>query len=57
MFGAYAQLSVAGSAAALPVFAWELGLAGWLLVRGFGSETGAASRAEGEAADTASARR
>lgn len=36
MFGAYAQLSVAGSAAALPVFAWELGLAGWLIVRGSG---------------------
>ncbi|MEV4230425.1 DUF4386 domain-containing protein [Streptomyces bobili] len=57
MFGVYAQLSVAGSAAALPVFAWELGLAGWLLVRGFGSEAGAASRADGEAADAASARR
>ncbi|WP_449486202.1 DUF4386 domain-containing protein [Streptomyces avidinii] len=37
MFGAYAQLSVAGSLAALPVFAWELGLAGWLIVKGFGS--------------------
>ncbi|MEU4731017.1 DUF4386 domain-containing protein [Streptomyces sp. NPDC023588] len=36
MFGAYAQLSVAGSLAALPVFAWELGLAGWLIVKGFG---------------------
>lgn len=51
MFGAYEQLSVAGSAAALPVFAWELGLAGWLLVKGFGPGAAAASRAHGEAAD------
>lgn len=36
MFGAYEQLSAAGAAAALPVFAWELALAGRLLVRGFG---------------------
>lgn len=53
MFGAYAQLSVAGSVAALPVFAWELGLAGWLIVRGFGPGAGAASRAAGEAAGPA----
>ncbi|MET9700910.1 DUF4386 domain-containing protein [Streptomyces sp. NPDC006529] len=43
MFGAYEQLSVAGSVAALPVFAWELGLAGWLIVRGFGPGPAAAS--------------
>lgn len=36
MFGLYAQLSVPGSLAALPVFAWELGFAGWLIARGFG---------------------
>ncbi|MCJ0874714.1 DUF4386 domain-containing protein [Streptomyces sp. AP-93] len=36
MFGAYEQLSTAGAVAALPVFAWELALAGWLIVRGFG---------------------
>ncbi|MFD7031930.1 DUF4386 domain-containing protein [Streptomyces sp. NPDC059917] len=41
MFGAYAQLSVAGSVAALPVFAWELGLAGRLIVKGFGPGRGA----------------
>lgn len=35
MFGAYEQLSAAGAAAALPVFAWELALAGWLLTKGF----------------------
>lgn len=57
MFGAYAQVSVAGSVAALPVFAWELGLAGWLIVRGFGPGSGAASRADGEVADPAGVRR
>ncbi|MFB0628221.1 DUF4386 domain-containing protein [Streptomyces sp. AB3(2024)] len=36
MFGLYAQLSVPGSLAALPVFAWELGFAGWVIARGFG---------------------
>ncbi|MCX5404964.1 DUF4386 domain-containing protein [Streptomyces sp. NBC_00335] len=50
MFGAYDQLSPAGAAAALPVFAWELALAGWLIVRGFGPGAGgAASRAGGSA--------
>lgn len=53
MFGAYEQLSAAGAAAALPVFAWELALAGWLLVRGFGPGSDAAPRADGEAADPA----
>lgn len=57
MFGAYAQLSVAGSAAALPVFAWELGLAGWLIVRGFGPDSGAVSRADGDVTDPASVHR
>lgn len=56
MFGAYAQVSVAGSVAALPVFAWELGLAGWLIVKGFGPGSGAASRADGEVADPAGVR-
>ncbi|MFE9563084.1 DUF4386 domain-containing protein [Streptomyces sp. NPDC006487] len=45
MFGAYDQLSPAGAVAALPVFAWELALAGWLIVRGFGPGAGAAPRA------------
>lgn len=57
MFGAYAQVSVAGSAAALPVFAWELGLAGWLIVRGFGPGSDAASRSDAEVADPAGVRR
>ncbi|MFF1902356.1 DUF4386 domain-containing protein [Kitasatospora sp. NPDC058218] len=33
-FGVYGQLSGPGAAAALPVFVWELSLAGWLLLRG-----------------------
>ncbi|MFF3212132.1 DUF4386 domain-containing protein [Streptomyces sp. NPDC002886] len=41
MFGAYDQLSPAGAAAALPVFAWELSLAGWLIAKGFDPGTGA----------------
>ncbi|WP_327304898.1 DUF4386 domain-containing protein [Streptomyces sp. NBC_01298] len=45
MFGAYDQLSPAGAAAALPVFAWELSLAGWLIARGFGPGTGAGAGA------------
>lgn len=35
LFGAYEQLSVLGVAVALPVFAWELALAGYLIVKGF----------------------
>ncbi|MFD7443327.1 DUF4386 domain-containing protein [Streptomyces sp. NPDC059909] len=35
LFGLYPQLSAAGSAAALPVFAWEVTLAVRLLARGF----------------------
>ncbi|MFF5702277.1 DUF4386 domain-containing protein [Streptomyces sp. NPDC012794] len=35
MSGLYAQLSVPGSLAALPVFAWEVALAGYLVVKGF----------------------
>ncbi|WP_031073486.1 DUF4386 domain-containing protein, partial [Streptomyces sp. NRRL S-118] len=35
LFGIYPQVSVAGSAAALPVFAWEVILAVRLLTRGF----------------------
>ncbi|MFJ5549417.1 DUF4386 domain-containing protein [Streptomyces sp. NPDC093225] len=35
LFGAYPQLSPWGSLAAVPVFAWELALAGYLTVKGF----------------------
>ncbi|GIG58995.1 hypothetical protein Lfu02_33670 [Longispora fulva] len=35
MFGLYEQVSPVGSLAALPVFAWEVSLAGYLLVKGF----------------------
>ncbi|WP_329485996.1 DUF4386 domain-containing protein [Kitasatospora sp. NBC_01246] len=42
LFGRYAQLSGPGTAAAVPVFAWELSLAGWLVLRGFrGASVGA----------------
>lgn len=35
LFGVYSQVSVPGALSAVPVFAWELTLAGWLVVRGF----------------------
>ena len=35
MFGLYEQVSAVGSAAALPVFAWELSLAAYLIIKGF----------------------
>ncbi|MEV4684349.1 DUF4386 domain-containing protein [Streptomyces kurssanovii] len=35
MFGLYEQLSVAGSVAAIPVFAWEVSLAVRLIAKGF----------------------
>ncbi|MDQ2914482.1 MAG: DUF4386 domain-containing protein [Chloroflexota bacterium] len=35
LFGLYQQVSVWGSITPLPVFAWEMTLAGWLIVRGF----------------------
>ena len=35
MFGLYHQISVWGSIAAIPVFAWEMSLAVWLIVKGF----------------------
>lgn len=35
MFGLYGQLSVSASIGAIPVFAWEMSLAVWLIVKGF----------------------
>ncbi len=35
LFGLYEQLSTAGLVVALPVFAWEVSLAVWLIVKGF----------------------
>jgi Domain of unknown function (DUF4386) len=35
LFGLYAQVSVWGSIAAIPVFAWEMSLAVWLIAKGF----------------------
>jgi hypothetical protein len=38
LFGAYSQTSAWGALSAVPVFAWELALAGWLVVKGFRPE-------------------
>ena len=35
LFGLYGQWSAWGSIAAIPVFAWEMSLAVWLIVKGF----------------------
>lgn len=35
LFGVYTQISVWGALTAIPVFAWELSLALWLIFRGF----------------------
>lgn len=35
LFGAYQQVSLAGAVAPLPVFGWELGLAFFLIIKGF----------------------
>ena len=35
MFGAYEQVSVWGALTAIPVFAWELTFAFWLIIKGF----------------------
>jgi len=35
LFGAYQQVSLPGAVAPLPVFAWELGLAFFLILKGF----------------------
>jgi hypothetical protein len=35
MFGAYEQVSVWGALTAVPVFAWELSFAFWLIIKGF----------------------
>lgn len=35
VFGAYPQISAWGTVCALPVFAYEMSLAGWLIVKGF----------------------
>jgi hypothetical protein len=38
MFGSYQQISILGVLLSLPVFTYELVLAGWLLIRGFSRE-------------------
>ncbi|WP_405999247.1 DUF4386 domain-containing protein [Streptomyces sp. NBC_00829] len=48
MFGLYPQLSVWGSVAAVPVFAWEVALAVRLIARGFGPASVGVSRRNDE---------
>lgn len=45
MFGLYPQISTWAGLAAIPVFAWEVSLALWLIVKGFNA-TAVAARAE-----------
>ena len=46
LFGLYKQVSVWGSVTAVPVFAWELTLAIWLIAKGF--KPSAAMEIEGD---------
>ena len=39
LFGAYPDLSTIGVAAAMPVLAWELSLALWMIIKGFRTVT------------------
>ena len=39
LFGAYADLSTLGVAAAMPVLAWELSVALWMIIKGFRTVT------------------
>jgi hypothetical protein len=45
LFGVIAQISVWSAVLALPVFAYEMSLAGWLITRGF-SDSATSSEAE-----------
>jgi hypothetical protein len=54
LFGVYDQVSAVGGLTALPVFAWEICLAGWLVFKGFNTyavdRAGADSRASAASA-------
>ncbi|MEH0821706.1 MULTISPECIES: DUF4386 domain-containing protein [unclassified Micromonospora] len=49
LFGLYEQVSVWGSVAALPVFAWEVSLAAYLILRGFAPAAATARQVPPEA--------
>jgi hypothetical protein len=49
LFGAYQQVSLPGAIAPLPVFAWELGLALWLILKGFSTPGHAPAPSSGAA--------
>ena len=53
MFGAYQQLDAMDLALALPVFAWEVSFALWLIVKGFNTPTAAADSMRRAAGDPA----
>jgi hypothetical protein len=44
LFGAYEQMSPVAGLAAFPVFAWEMWLAGWMIVKGFQPSPGQVTR-------------
>ncbi len=46
MFGIYEQISVWAAIAAVPVFAWELTLAIWLIAKGFNPSATASESAK-----------
>jgi len=54
LFGAYADLSVTGFAAAMPVLAWELSVALWMIIKGFRSVAPATDSAPARTRPTAS---
>ncbi|WP_371500549.1 DUF4386 domain-containing protein [Kitasatospora sp. NBC_00374] len=53
LFGAYQQISTWGALCALPVFAYEMTLAGWLLVKGFAAPEPAPTAAPAPAPEPA----
>jgi hypothetical protein len=55
MFGIYEQISVWAAIAAVPVFAWELTLAIWLIAKGFNPSAIASGSAKTETNELVSA--
>jgi hypothetical protein len=53
LFGAYDQVGTVGLLVALPVFAWEVSFALWLIVKGFNTPTPAAASVQPATTDPA----
>jgi hypothetical protein len=51
LFGAYDQVGPVGLLVALPVFAWEVSFALWLIIKGFNTPQPAADSVQRLAAD------